>query len=146
MIDNAPTTRKTPARVLCVDDNAEVRAALADLLNGSPLFECVGGAGSADQMVEYGPGLKPDLVLMDLNMPGTDPISVLPWFLDLLPDVKVIVLSAHMDRGLVDRALDAGAWGYVSKEDGMNEIVRCLRDAAAGTLAISESVAHEYGM
>ena len=146
MIAHAPTLRKRRVRVLCVDDNPEVRAALADLLNQGSQFECVGGAASADQMIEYGPGLTPDLVLLDLNMPGTDPMSVLPWLLDLLPNAKVVVLSAQMNRELVDRALDAGAWGYVSKEDGLNEIVRCLREVVAGTLAISESVADEYGM
>ncbi len=140
-----PDDSPGPARVLCVDDNAEVNAALRSLLDGAR-YSCVGSLGSAEELLTRGPDFKPDLVLLDLGMPGPDPISVLPLFLELVPRARVLVLSGRCSRDLVDRATDAGAWGYIAKDDGLNEIVRCLRQVAAGMIAWSESVLELYGM
>lgn len=137
--------RRPPARVLCVDDNQEVGAALAELLRGSAAFHCVGCLGSAAEMLGQGPGLAPDLVLLDLGMPGADAIEVLPRFLELAPEARVVVLSGRLSPEIVNRAIDAGAWGYVSKEDGLNEIVRCLREVASGKFAFSQSAAEVCG-
>jgi two-component system response regulator NreC len=128
-----------PARmsVLCVDDNVAVAEALEVKVGRAEGFEWKGTLSRADDLVDVCLRDPPMLVLLDVDMPGRDPFDALAELVEKCPDTRVLMFSGHVRRDLITRAVDAGAWGYVSKNDGENEIVTALRRVAAGELALS---------
>lgn len=128
------------ARVVCVDENPSVRDGLAAMLRGSGKFTVVGTLPRASDLLERGPALNPHLVLLDLDMPGEDSLGVMAAFLEKVPGARVLIFSAHYRPELVRCALDAGAFGYIWKSDGLEELYRCMSAALTGHLAFSESI------
>lgn len=124
------------ASVLCVDDTAEVAAALKVKLARVGGFRWCGWLASADGLVERAQRDCPSLVLLDMDMPGRDPFDALAELVERCPGSRVIIFTRHARRELIDRALDAGAWGYLSKNDGEEELVKALRLVAAGEFAL----------
>lgn len=131
--------QSSPLSVLCVDDNVEVAEALRVLLSRAG-FRHVGWLASAEGLIERAERDRPDLILLDVDMPGPDPLAVLPELCRALPEVRVIVLSGHIRRRLVDTAIERGAWGYVSKNDGEGELLDAIRAVAAGEFVLSSEV------
>jgi two-component system, NarL family, response regulator NreC len=119
-------------RVLIVDDHAVVRTGLRLLLEKQDDMVAVGEAGSVDEAVAEARALKPDLVLLDLAMPGKPGLQAMPALLGDDPDLKVLILSMEDDPRYVREAFAAGARGYLLKEAVANEVVGAIREVAAG--------------
>jgi DNA-binding NarL/FixJ family response regulator len=118
--------------VLIVDDHAIVRTGLQLLLETQEDMEAIGEAGSVDEAIEQARELRPDLVLLDLTMPGRPGLEAMPELIEANPDVKVLILSMEDDPRYVREAFAAGARGYLLKEAVANEVVDAIREVAAG--------------
>jgi len=127
-------------RVLIVDDHPLTRDALATLLAGND-FEVVGQASEGEEAIELAARLRPQLVLLDLSMPGLDGLSALPRLRDAVPDAEVIVLTASGTEDNLLAAIRAGAAGYLLKSEPPDRIVEFLRGVARGEAALSGEVA-----
>lgn len=125
--------------VLCVDDNPDVAEALRVQIGRTPGFVWGGWAASAAGLGTL-PADNPSILLLDIDMPGPDPFEALEVLLMRRPGVRALVFSGHVRPDMIARALEAGAWGYVSKNDGEDELVRCLRAVASGEFAMSPEV------
>jgi two-component system, NarL family, response regulator NreC len=121
-----------PVRVLVVDDHAVVRSGLRSLFDADPGLEVVGEAGNGQEAVFQNRTLKPDVVVMDVVMPGENGIEATRRVLHERPEAKVLVLSMEDDPSYVREAFDAGASGYVLKEAADAEVVQAVREVAAG--------------
>jgi two-component system, NarL family, response regulator NreC len=119
-------------RVLLVDDHAILRSGLRRVLEAEADIEVVGEAESADRAVFEALSGKPDVVVMDLVMPGKSGIEGMPAVLQAAPDAKVLVLSMQDDPRYVREAFEVGAAGYVLKEAADTEVVGAVRAVAAG--------------
>jgi two-component system response regulator NreC len=119
-------------RVLIVDDHAVVRSGLRLLLDAEDDIEVVGEAGNAREAVFETRSLKPDVVLVDIVMPGESGIEATPALLKEAPGAKVLVLSMQDDPRYVREAFGAGASGYVLKEAADAELVAAIREVAGG--------------
>ena len=119
-------------RVLIVDDHAVVRAGLRRVLDAEDDIETVGEAADADRALFEALETKPDVVLMDVVMPGKSGIEGMPAILQALPETKVLVLSMQDDPHYVREAFEAGASGYVLKEAVDTEVVGAVRTVASG--------------
>jgi two-component system response regulator NreC len=119
-------------RVVVVDDHAVVRSGIKLLLDSHEDIEVVGEAGNAKDAVFRVREQKPDVILLDLVMPGEGGIEVLPKLLKEAPDAKVLVLSMQDDPSYVREAFAAGASGYVLKEAADEEVVTAIREIASG--------------
>jgi DNA-binding NarL/FixJ family response regulator len=127
-------------RILIVDDHPLTRDALAGLLahNG---FDVVGQAGSGEEAIDQARELHPDLVLLDLSMPGMDGLAALPKLRDAAPNAEIVVLTASEDESNLLGAIRAGAAGYLLKSEPPERIVAFLRGVAQGEAALSGAVA-----
>jgi len=119
-------------RILLVDDHAIVRLGLMTLINDQPEMEVVGEAGSAAEAVRAVERLHPDVVLMDIRMPGEGGIEATRQITARFPKTKVVMLTSFADDELVVRAIRAGAVGYVLKQVGNEELLRAIAAAARG--------------
>ena len=119
-------------RVLVVDDHAVVRAGLRRVLEAEDDIEVVGEAGSGERALYEAIESKPDVVVMDVVMPGKSGIEVTPEVLRTVPTARVLVLSMQDDPRYVRAAFEAGASGYVLKEAADSEVVGAVRMVAAG--------------
>jgi two-component system response regulator NreC len=119
-------------RVLVVDDHAVVRAGLRRVLDAEDDIETVGEAPDAERAIYEALESKPDVVLMDVVMPGKSGIEGLPALLQALPDVRVLMLSMQDDPRYVREAFEAGASGYVLKEAADTDVVGAVRAVASG--------------
>ena len=127
-------------RILVVDDHPLTRDALAGLLTQHG-FEVVGTAGSGEEAVDRARELQPQLVLLDLTMPGLDGIAALPLVREAAPQAEVVVLTAAEDDHSLLQAIRAGAAGYLLKSEPPARIVDFLRGVARGEAALSGAVA-----
>jgi two-component system, NarL family, response regulator NreC len=116
-----------------VDDHAVVRSGLKLLLDHEEDIEIVGEAGNARDAIFRARALKPDVILLDVVMPGTSGIEVLPKLLEESPESRVLVLSMQDDPSYVREAFAAGAAGYVLKEAADEEVVAAVREIASGS-------------
>lgn len=119
-------------RVLVVDDHAVVRSGLRRVLDAAEGIETVGEAPSAERAVFEALEHKPDVILLDVTMPGKSGIEGMPALFQAAPEAKVLVLSMHDDPRYVRAAFEAGASGYVLKEAADTEVVDAVRAVAAG--------------
>jgi DNA-binding NarL/FixJ family response regulator len=141
----APETDRTLG-VLCVDDNVAVAKALEIGLTRAGGFQWKGSLTCADHLIEACIRDCPDLVLLDVDMPGRNPFEVLAELAARCPDTRTVMFSGHVRRDLIERSLDAGAWGYVSKNDSEEELVSVLRKVAAGQLGFSSEARRMYDL
>jgi len=129
-------------RVVIVDDHAMLRAGLEQLLAGEPDLDVVGTAGSGDEAITLVRELRPDVVLMDLQMPGTDGVKATREIVtEELSDV--LVLTSYSDAERIVGALDAGALGYLLKDAEPDEVLRGIRAVARGESPIDPKAARE---
>jgi two-component system response regulator NreC len=119
-------------RVLIVDDHAIVRSGLRLLLEREDDIECVGEAGSAEEAIRAARRETPDVILLDVVMPGQSGIEAAPAILAAAPDAKLLVLSMQDDPSYVREAFGSGAMGYVLKEAAEAEVVQAIREVAHG--------------
>lgn len=129
----------TRTRVLLVDDHEVVRLGLMTLIDDQDDLEVVGEAGTAADAVAQVEHLRPDVVLMDIRIPGEGGIEATRQITSSFPDIKVVMLTSFADDELVFRAIRAGAAGYVLKQIGNEELLRAIRAAAAGEALLDSS-------
>jgi DNA-binding NarL/FixJ family response regulator len=127
-------------RILLVDDHPLTRSALAGLL-AQHGFEVVGEASDGEEAVESAREVRPDLVLLDLSMPGVDGLTALPRLREAAPDCEVVVLTASGTEENLLGAIRGGAAGYLLKSEPPERIVDFLRGVARGEAALSGAVA-----
>ena len=128
-------------RVLFVDDHPVVRAGLRGMLDVEPGIEVVGEASSAAEAVAAARVQQPDVILMDLRMPGTDGAQATTLVLAERPQCRVVVLTTYDNDADILRAVEAGAIGYVLKDVTREELVHAVRTAASGGTPLAPSVA-----
>ena len=129
----------TRTRILLVDDHDIVRLGLMTLLNDQPDMEVVGEASTAAEAVSTAKKLQPDVVLMDIRLPGEGGIEAARQITQQVPKSKVVMLTSFADDELVVRAIRAGAMGYVLKQVGNEELLRAIRAAARGKALLDPS-------
>lgn len=122
----------TKIRVVLVDDHDIVRLGLMTLINDRADMRVVGEAGDATTAVEQVEKLKPDVVLMDIRLPGESGIDATRRIAERFPQTKVVMLTSFADDEMVIRAVAAGAVGYVLKKVGNEELLRAIAAAARG--------------
>ena len=130
-----------PIRILLVDDHRIVREGLASMLGTQPDMCVVGEAGTGNEAIDQIVRLRPDIVLLDLEMPDLDGVSVLERVRADFSDVRVIILTAYgTDERILD-AVRAGAKGYLLKGAGLDEVLHAVRVAAMGGSLLEPKVA-----
>jgi two-component system response regulator DevR len=105
-------------KILLVDDHEVVRLGIKALLSNYPGFEVVAEAGSADEAVKEAKAYKPDVIIMDIRLPGKSGIEATRDIMEILPDTKVIMLTSFAEDDLLFDAINAGAYGYILKQIG----------------------------
>ncbi len=133
-------------RVLCVDDHAFLIAGLAARFADDPGFELVGTLECADRLVETAEALVPDVILLDIEMPGRDVFDTIEALGAAGIPARIVLLSGHVRQTYLDLAIQAGAWGYLSKRDDPSTILGCIRDVHEGRFAFSPEVSAACGL
>lgn len=121
-----------PIRVLIADDHAVVRSGLSVLLNAQPDFEVVGEAATGEEAVERTTTLVPDVLLLDIAMPGLNGLEAARHIRRRAPEVRIIVLTMHDDEGYLRQFLEIGASGYVLKKAADTELADAIRAVHRG--------------
>lgn len=130
----------SPIRVLLVDDHTLFRSGIKALLSRDPAFEIVGEAGDGLEGVKRALSLQPDVVLMDLHMPGLSGREALQLILDDLPQTKVVMLTVSENADDLMEALRAGASGYLLKNIDADFLTNAVRRAAQGAAVMSDQM------
>jgi len=134
-------SESNPIRVLLVDDHAVVRSGLSAFLLAFDDLDLVGEAGSGEEAVQQCGRLQPDVVLMDLVMPGMDGAQATHAIRERCPDVQVIALTSFKEQELVQGALEAGAIGYLLKNVSADELADAIRAAHVGRPTLAPEAA-----
>ena len=132
-------------RVLCVDDNPMVADGVRirlQLESDGHRFEWAGHVQNADELVATVRRTLPHVVLLDIDMPGKDAMAALAELAEAAPEVRTIILSGYSREDYLDRAVEAGAWGYISKNDAPEQIVEAVRRVMRGQFAFGQSLLH----
>lgn len=127
-------------RILLVDDHEVVRLGLKTLLERHPDFEVVAEAGTAAEAVAKALHHKPDVVVMDIRLPGESGIDACRQITEKLPDAKVIMLTSYAEDEMLFAAIRAGAAGYVLKQIGGDDLVRAIETVGRGEALIAPSL------
>ena len=125
------------AKVLLVDDHKIVREGLRALLEEESDLEVVGEAGDGLEAIGLVSDLRPDIVVMDISMPGMDGVEATRRIRAGEPEVKVVALSIHAEKQFVAGMLRAGAWGYLLKTEAARDLVQAIRTVRAGGRYVS---------
>jgi len=123
-------------RILIADDHGVLRAGLRALLNSEPDMEVVGEAVDGDEAVSLTHTLHPDIVLMDINMPGSGGIDATRQLMELGNDIRVLILTFHEDKYILQEAIRAGAAGYILKRAVESELVDAIKAVARGDMYV----------
>ncbi|MBT3314694.1 MAG: response regulator transcription factor [Anaerolineae bacterium] len=119
-------------RIILVDDHEVVRVGLKTLLERHPEYEVVGEAGSAREAIEKTENLQPDVVVMDIRLPGVSGIDACEEIVKRFPDTKVLMLTSYAEDEMLFSAIRAGASGYVLKQIGSEDLVKALESVGSG--------------
>lgn len=133
-------------KVMLVDDHAVVRMGFRLLLDGSPDIRVVAEAESGEDAVRRYTEVKPDVVVLDLSMPGIGGLEALSRILAREPGARVLVLTAHEDVMHAKRVLKAGALGYLSKRSAAEELIQAIRQVHAGRTFLEPAIAQQLAM
>jgi two-component system response regulator DegU len=131
-------------RVLCIDDNEFIIEAMRRKLSRENGMVFAGFAECADNLLECVDKTAASLVLIDMNMPGKDPIEAIGELARSRPEVRCVALSGYVREDMVDRVLVAGGCGYIAKDEDLNTIIDSLRQVAAGEIVFSPLVLKHY--
>ena len=137
----APRPLSDPIRIVIADDHAIVRDGLRSLIEAQPGLHVIGEAADGEEAWRRARDLRPDVLLLDLSMPRVSGADTAERIMHECPQVRVIALTAHEERGYVTRLLRAGASGYLVKRTAAAELVRAIRIVAAGGSYVDPSLA-----
>ena len=129
--------------MMVVDDHPIMRDGLSDALEASDRFEVVGLAADGEEAVRTAEGLGPDVIVMDVMMPGKDGIDACREIMELLPDTRVLIMTASTEEDAVIEAIAAGATGYLLKYSRPEDFVEAVLDVAEGRLRIPDEAVRE---
>ena len=127
-------------RIVLVDDHELVRIGLKSLLERHPQFDVVGEAGSAREALEQVEALKPDVVVMDIRLPGTSGIDACEQIVNQYPETKVLMLTSYAEDEMLFSAIRAGASGYVLKQIGSEDLIKAIEAVGHGEAMLDPSV------
>ncbi|MGC3990879.1 MAG: response regulator transcription factor [Chthoniobacteraceae bacterium] len=137
----APPAADQRKRVFLVDDHPMMRDGMSRLLNSEPGLVCCGGAGSAEEAISLIPGCQPDLVITDLTLPQRSGLDLIKDLIAMEARLLVFVYSMHDENFYAERALKAGARGYLMKEEGSEKMLEAVRRVLAGEICVSSRMA-----
>ena len=130
--DMEASSSAAPIRIVLADDHATVRRGLQLLLDNEDGFEVVACVGDVEATIRTTRGYKPDVLVLDLNMPGGSSLEAIPAIIEASPGTSIAVLTMQNEPAFARQALGAGALAYVLKEAADDELVTAVRRAAAG--------------
>src|SRR5688500_13933555 len=134
-------SRAAPIRILLVDDHAMVRRGMRDFLALHEDLEIVGEAADGAAAIEQAAALRPDVVVMDLLMPGVDGIDATARIKAADPDIEIVAITSFVEEARVVAALEAGASGFLLKDAEADELAAAIRAAASGEVHLDPAVA-----
>lgn len=137
------TSLPSPIRVLVVDDHPLLREGIAAVLAGQPDMELVGEACDGADAIDRHAALRPDVTLMDLQMPGTDGIQAIRAIRKAVPDARIAILTTYRGDVRALHAIEAGAQGYLLKSALRKELIEAIRALAAGRRYFPAEIATE---
>jgi two-component system response regulator NreC len=129
------------ATILVADDHGVLRAGLCALLNAVPGMEVVGEAADGHEVLRLVGELRPDVVLLDISMPGLDGVEVARRLKEMAPDVRILILTIHTDKDILQRAIRAGASGYIIKMAAGADLVNAIHTVVQGDTYIHPMMA-----
>jgi len=132
-----------PITIAIVEDNEKIRDGLEVLINSSPEFSCVATYETAEDALKYLPGKKPDVVLMDIGLPGMSGIECAEELKKKLPEVQIMMLTVYEDDDRVFKSIVAGATGYVLKNTMPADLFEAIRDLHNGGSPMSNVIARK---
>jgi len=132
--------------IILVDDHAVVRAGVRRLLEQEPLFEVIGEAESGEKAYQIFGELKPDVMVMDLSMPGMGGLEAIRRILMRYEKAKILVLSMHEDLSFANQALKLGAKGYLTKNTLADDLVKSIETVTQGDVFLSDEIAKKMAM
>jgi len=132
--------------IILVDDHAVVRAGVRRLLEQEPLFEVIGEAESGEKAYQILAELKPDVMVMDLSMPGMGGLEAIRRILMRYEKAKILVLSMHEDLSFANQALKLGAKGYLTKNTLADDLVKSIETVTQGDVFLSDEIAKKMAM
>jgi DNA-binding NarL/FixJ family response regulator len=127
-------------RILIADDHGVMRAGLRAMLEDEPDLEILGEATNGEEAVRLAAGLNPDIVLLDIGMPGIDGIEATRRLRNQHPSVQVLILSVYEDESLLREAIKAGAAGYVVKRAAEDDLLAAIKAVSRGDLYIHPAI------
>lgn len=128
-------------RIAIIEDNSTIRSSLSELIESLDDCECVGALASAEEALRLLPKLNPDLVLMDIHLPGMSGIECTARLKDKSPELRVLILTVYEDGAKIFDALKAGASGYILKRSSPDEITSAISEMLAGGAPMTATVA-----
>jgi DNA-binding NarL/FixJ family response regulator len=141
--DPAASAQRETIRVSIVEDDARVRASMARLIDGADRFTCVSQHESGERAIAELPGVRPDVVLMDINLPGMSGVECVRRLRALVPAVQVVMLTVYEDTDLIFAALAAGATGYLLKRTPPDELLGGIWDVHRGGSPMTGHIARK---
>ena len=127
-------------RVIVVDDHAVIRRGVQGILSAFPEWELYGEAENGQEGVKLAETVRPEIIIMDVSMPGLNGLEATRIIHNILPDTKILLLTLHSSTELVRSAFRAGARGYVLKSDAEHELVRALNVLAGDGTYVSPGI------
>ncbi|MFZ3079153.1 MAG: response regulator transcription factor [Bellilinea sp.] len=127
-------------RILLADDHAILRSGLRYMLSSQEDMEIVGEASTGTETLKQSEALRPDLILLDLSMPGIGGLDILPSLHRIVPSAKIIILTMHDDKSYLRQALQNGASGYVLKKAADTELITAIRAVLMGEMYVHHSM------
>lgn len=130
----------TPIRLVLVDDHVIVREGLRHVLEEAPEFQIIGEGATAAEAIRLAGELKPDVLVLDISMPGGSGLHAVPEILECAPATRVLMLSVHDDAEYILESVRAGAHGYCRKDSAPDELRRAIKTVSAGDTYFSALV------
>lgn len=132
-----------PVSVSIVEDNDQLRATLARVINRAEGFRCASQHASAEEALKELPQIAPDVVLMDINLPGMNGVECVRQLKPLLPKTQIVMLTVYEDTENIFNALAAGATGYLLKRTSKDELLSAIREVQAGGSPMTAHIARK---